>query len=149
MTSITAIGPNPRNTPVSLITVTFNEPITQRTLTAADFTLTDNGTNVPIPASPPLGVTQTGTDTYQISGLDSETAAAGNYVLTVKGTTIDDLSGNSGTGTASTALAYRDTATSGVGLRSGRLRAQQYKPRLSRSGVCSTLPCLHRAWHHP
>ncbi len=102
VTSITDIAPDPRNTPVSSITVTFNEPITQSTLTAAALTLTDNGSNVPIPASPPLGVTQTGTDTYQISGLDSETAAAGNYVLTVNGTNIDDLAGNSGTGTAST-----------------------------------------------
>ena len=49
-------------TVASPLIVTFSDPITIGTLTSAALTLTDNGTNVPIPASPALVVTQTGTD---------------------------------------------------------------------------------------
>ena len=69
----------------------FTDPITISTLTAAAFTLTDNGTNVPIPASPALVVTQTGPSTYQITGLDNETSPLGNYVLTVDSTQVDQI----------------------------------------------------------
>ena len=43
VTSIAAVSPNPRNTPVSAIDVTFSEPINTSSLTAGALTLTDNG----------------------------------------------------------------------------------------------------------
>ncbi len=41
--SIAPVSPNPRNTPVSAVQVTFDEPINLSTFTAADITLTDDG----------------------------------------------------------------------------------------------------------
>ena len=43
ITSIAAVSPNPRNTAVSSIDVTFSEPINLTTFTDAALTLTDNG----------------------------------------------------------------------------------------------------------
>ena len=87
-------------TVASPLFVTFSDPITLGTLTSAALSLTDNNVNVPIPASPALVVTQTGPATYQITGLDSETAPLGNYVLTVDAGAVDDANGFAGTGTA-------------------------------------------------
>ena len=43
VTSIAAVSPNPRNTTVSSIDVTFSMPINAAASTAGALTLTDNG----------------------------------------------------------------------------------------------------------
>ncbi|MGP0068315.1 MAG: beta strand repeat-containing protein, partial [Isosphaeraceae bacterium] len=117
---VSIAGSNSRTTPVgtvaSPLTVTFSDPIAIGTLTSAALTLTDNGTNVPIPASPALVVTQTGTDTYQITGLGNVTAPVGNYVLTVNAGAIEDAGGYAGTGTATASWTTLPSASAATGL---------------------------------
>ena len=57
-------------------------------------------------------VTQIGmTTTYQITGLDNETAATGNYVLSVNGALVEDANGDAGTGIAS--VSWTNSALAG------------------------------------
>jgi len=100
ITAIAAVSPNPRNTAVTAIDVTFSEPINTSSLSPGALTLTDNGgANL---LSGGVTLTLVSGDTYAIGGLAALTAAQGNYVLTVDAADIDDTYGNSGTGTAST-----------------------------------------------
>jgi len=46
VTAILAVSPNPRNTPVSDVFVTFNEPINTGELSSTALTLTVNGATV-------------------------------------------------------------------------------------------------------
>jgi hypothetical protein len=43
VTSLTGVAPNPRNTPVWTVDVTFSEPVNLATFTPSDLSLTDNG----------------------------------------------------------------------------------------------------------
>ncbi len=99
ITAISPVSPNPRNTPVSTIDVTFSRQINLNTLIAG-LTLSDNGgsnlINGAVTASLVSG------STYQISGLSGLTSAEGNYVLTVSAAVIQDQNGNLGSGTLST-----------------------------------------------
>jgi fibronectin-binding autotransporter adhesin len=101
ITSITAVSPNPRNTPVSSIEVTFNDPINTSSVASGAVTLTENGN--PIALS---GLTFTlvpGTSaTYAVGSLSSFTAAVGTFVLTVNAADINDQHGFAGSGSAST-----------------------------------------------
>ena len=100
ITSIAAVSPNPRNTTVSNIDVTFSEPIKLSTFTDSSVTLTDNGGGNLITSA--VTFASVGGSTYQINGLGSLTASNGNYTLSVNAAAIDDQNGNPGSGTLST-----------------------------------------------
>jgi hypothetical protein len=96
----TNVSPDPRNTSVGTVVVLLSETsINTTTFTAADFTLTRN-------AGPNL---LTGSETlvplgggfYLFSDLSGLTGSDGVYTLTLSMTNVQDLAGNSGTGSAS------------------------------------------------
>ena len=114
ITSIAAVSPNSRNTPVSGIDVTFSAPIGSTSLTPAALSLTDNGGANLITSSVPISLVSG--STYEIGGLSGLTAAEGTYTLTVNGSGIQDPYGNSGSGTMSTSWLMDTTPpTSTVG----------------------------------
>ncbi|NCR13577.1 MAG: hypothetical protein GPJ24_12140, partial [Microcystis aeruginosa SX13-11] len=98
VTDIVNLLINPRNQPVPSLTVTFSEKIDLSTFTWQDITLTrNNGSNLINNT-----VTISANDTnYRINGLSGLTVIDGTYNLTVNGSGIQDLSGNSGNGTQS------------------------------------------------
>ncbi len=67
--TMTAVTPNPRNTPVPNIYVTFNDSIVTTTLTSADLSLTDNGGANLITGS--VALTPVTADSYLIGGLSA------------------------------------------------------------------------------
>src|SRR5208283_2205186 len=100
LNSIAPVSPNPRNTLVSSIDVTFGEPINTSSLAPGALTLTDNGGANLINTGVSLALVSG--NTYAIGGLAGMTAAEGNYTLTVNAAGIQDPSGNPGSGTLST-----------------------------------------------
>ncbi len=98
--SMTAVTPNPRNTPVPNISVTFNDSIMTTTLTSADLSLTDNGGANLITGT--VALTRITGDSYLIGGLSSLTTAEGAYFLTLNGDGLQDQAGNTITGSLST-----------------------------------------------
>ena len=100
VTSLAAVSPNPRNSTVSSIDVTFNRPLELTVYSNSAITLTDNGgtnlTNSGVTLSLVSG------STYQIAGLPSLTSPQGEYTLTVNSANVDDSYGNPGTNSAST-----------------------------------------------
>ena len=97
VTDIVNLLSNPRNQTVSSLTVNFSEKIDLSTFTWQDITLTrDSGTNL---INSAVTVTAINDTSYRINGLTSLTATDGSYTLTVNGSSIQDLSGNAGTGT--------------------------------------------------
>jgi hypothetical protein len=99
VTSVQDVSPDPRTTSVSTLDVVFSKPINLSTFTFANLGLTLNGNPVALTGAVTTGLVSG--STYQISGLDSFTAAAGTYVLTVNATGIQDLAGNFGTDSGS------------------------------------------------
>ena len=97
--NMSAVTPDPRNTPVSSVELRCRKTIDLSTFNYQDLTLTRNGTAVPLASA--VTVSLASGTTYSIGGLSSFTAAEGSYVLTVNGAGIKDPAGNSGTGTAS------------------------------------------------
>ena len=97
--SIAAVSPNPRNTAVTTIDVTFSEPVNTATLSAGALTLTDNGAVVPLSG---ISLTPVSGTTYAINGLAAFTGAEGSYMLTVNAADIQDQNGFAGTGSLST-----------------------------------------------
>ncbi|MCZ8222733.1 MAG: hypothetical protein O9324_01905, partial [Microcystis sp. LE19-84.1B] len=99
VTDIVNLLINPRNQPVPSLTVTFSEKIDLSTFNWQDITLTrNNGTNL---INNTVTITAINDTTYRINGLSGLTATDGTYNLTVNGSGIQDLSGNSGNGTQS------------------------------------------------
>ncbi len=99
VTDIANLLINPRNQPVPSLTVTFSEKIDLSTFTWQDITLTrNNGTNL---INNTVTISTINDTTYRINGLSGLTATDGTYNLTVNGSGIQDLSGNSGNGTQS------------------------------------------------
>ncbi len=98
--SIAAVAPNPRNTPVSTVDVTFNEPVNLTTFTTSALTLTDNGG--PNLISGAVTISPVSGSTYQIAGLTGLTMNNGNYKLTVSASSIQDQNGQLGSGSVST-----------------------------------------------
>ena len=100
VSSITAVVPNPRNTTVSAIDVTFTQPLD---LTGSDYealTLTDNGGPNLITSA--VTITLVSGSTYQIGGLAGLTSTEGSYAFSVAAAFVDDVYGNPGTGSLST-----------------------------------------------
>ena len=100
VSSITAVSPNPRNSYVSSIDVTFNEPINTSSLTSGALTLTDDGGSNLINGGVSLSLVSG--DTYAIGGLMGLTTAQGEYMLTVNAADIQDQNGVAGTDALST-----------------------------------------------
>ncbi|MFN6010713.1 MAG: Calx-beta domain-containing protein, partial [Microcystis sp.] len=99
VTDIANLLINPRNQPVPSLTVTFSEKIDLSTFTWQDITLTRNsGSNL---INNTVTISAINDTTYRINGLSGLTAIDGTYNLTVNGSGIQDLSGNSGNGTQS------------------------------------------------
>jgi parallel beta-helix repeat protein len=99
VTSIADVSPNPRNTPVTSITVTLNETPGPSGFTDAALVLTDDGG--PNLITPAVTITLVTGETYVINGLNALTAAESEYTLTLKGTDLFDQFGDAGTGSQS------------------------------------------------
>ncbi len=110
VSAISAVSPNPRNSAVSSIDVTFSGPINTSSLASGALTLIDNGganlINGGVTIAPVSG------DTYAIGGLSSLTTAQGQYTLTVNAAILQDQYGFAATGTASTSWLMDDTPPS-------------------------------------
>ena len=78
ISSVAAVTPNPRNTPVGSVDVTFSEPINPATFTTANLSLTDNGGPNLITSAVTISLVSGTTSTYQIGGLSGLTTAEGN-----------------------------------------------------------------------
>ena len=100
ITSIGTVAPDPRNTPVSTLSVTFSAAVSPSALGPAALSLTDNGNPVAITSGVTLSL-DSGT-TYDIDGLAGLTTGEGAYSLTLNAAGITDLYGNPGSGSAST-----------------------------------------------
>ncbi|NCR09221.1 MAG: hypothetical protein GPI95_13180 [Microcystis aeruginosa LG13-11] len=99
VTDIRELQIDPRNIPVSSLDVTLSEAIDLSSFTWEDITLTRNsGSNL---INNTVTITPVNDTTYRINGLSNLTQTEGTYTLTVNGNGIKDLSGNSGTGSAS------------------------------------------------
>jgi Domain of unknown function (DUF4347)/Bacterial Ig-like domain/Beta-propeller repeat len=84
------VTPDPRNTSVNSINITFSEAVTGVDL--ADFSLTRNGTTVNL-----TGATVSGSGaSYTLGNISGLTGVSGNYLLTLKssGSGITDAAGN-------------------------------------------------------
>ncbi|HEY9690604.1 MAG TPA: Calx-beta domain-containing protein [Oculatellaceae cyanobacterium] len=97
ITDIVNLLANPRNQPVSSLTVNLSEKIDLSTFTWQDITLArNNGANL---ITNVVTVTAVNDTTYRINGLSGLTTTDGTYTLAVNSSGIQDLSGNAGTGT--------------------------------------------------
>ncbi|MBN1908212.1 MAG: Ig-like domain-containing protein, partial [Pirellulales bacterium] len=99
VTDVVDITPDPRNTAVDTVDVVFSEPINLSTFTFEDVILTHDSS--PVTLTGAITTSLVSGTTYRISGLSSFTSINGDYVLTVDASGIQDLAGNSGTGSAS------------------------------------------------
>ena len=116
ISSVAAVTPNPRNTPVDSVDVTFSKAINPGTFTTADLSLTDNGGPNLITSAVTISLVSGTTSTYEIGGLSGLTTAEGTYMLTVNASGIQDQAGNFGTGSMSTSWLMDTTPpTSTVG----------------------------------
>ena len=100
VSSFAVISPNPRNSAVSSIDVTFSEPVNLTTFTGSALTLTDDGGPNLITGA--VTVSLVSGSTYQINGLAGLTTANGNYTLTVNSAGIQNAYGKAGTNSLST-----------------------------------------------
>ena len=99
ISSVAAVTPNPRNTPVDSVDVTFSKAINPSTFTTAGLSLTDNGGPNLITSAVTINLVSG--STYEIGGLSGLTTAEGTYMLTVNASGIQDQAGNFGTGSMS------------------------------------------------
>ncbi|HMJ88276.1 MAG TPA: Ig-like domain-containing protein, partial [Candidatus Acidoferrum sp.] len=90
------VVPNPRNTPLDTIEVTFSRAITAATFTSDDIVLTRGGGANLVTAS--VQVSQLESNRFLISGLASLTQTAGDYLLTVNAVGVTDTVATAGTG---------------------------------------------------
>ncbi len=106
--SIATVSPDPRNSVVSSIDVTFNEPVKPGTFTRSALTLTDNGGSNLITSA--VTVALLSGSTYQINGLAGLTLADGSYTLMVNSALVQDQYGVAGTNALSTVWLMDATA---------------------------------------
>jgi len=97
--SVGAGNPSLRNTAVSSVDVVLSETIVASSFTDQDLSLTLNGGNNLINGG--VTVNPVNSTSFEIDGLQSLTASAGTYVLTVNATGMVDAQGNQGVGSAS------------------------------------------------
>ncbi len=100
VSTITAISPNPRNSSVSSVQVTFSSAIDTTSFSAAALSLTDNGNAVTLKGG--LSIILDSGTTYEINGLGAYTGAGGTYVLAISAAKLKDASEVAGSGMMST-----------------------------------------------
>ena len=110
ITSITPVSPNPRNSYVTSIDVTFSEPINTSSLTSGALTLTDDGGPNLINSGVSLSLVSG--NTYSIGGLMGITMAQGEYTLTANSADMQNQNGVAGTNSLSTSWLMDTTAPS-------------------------------------
>jgi len=98
--NITPVSPNPRNAPVTDVTVTFSKAINAATFTSSALSLTINGGPNLITSG--VTITPQSATAFTINGLGQLTGAQGNYALTVNLAAIQDAADQPGFGSAST-----------------------------------------------
>ncbi|MFN0053016.1 MAG: SdrD B-like domain-containing protein [Planctomycetales bacterium] len=99
VTAVGPVSPDPRNTAVSSVDVTFSAAITGGSFSSADVTLTRNaGANL---ISGAQTISFVGGTTYRINNLIGLTGTDGAYLLTVDATTVSDSHSLAGQGTGS------------------------------------------------
>ena len=106
VSSFTPVSPNPRNTPVSFVDVTFTLPIDTSSPTPGAVTLSNNGNPIAL-SNVTFTLVDGTTSTYEIGDLSAFTAAVGSYTVTVNASDIKDQSGDAGTGSLSTSWMLR------------------------------------------
>jgi hypothetical protein len=82
--------------PVPAVDVVFSRPVDPASFTVADLSLTRDGG--PELLSAAVSMTQTGPATFHVAGLGTLTAAAGQYSLLVRASTVLDTTGEAGVG---------------------------------------------------
>jgi hypothetical protein len=112
VTSVGAVSPDPRNTPVSAVDVTFSEPIDPSTFDDQALTLTDDGGANLITNA--VSISLVSGSTYQLGGLAGLTTAEGDYTLSVNAADIQDQNGFAGTGSLSTSWLMDTTPPAGI-----------------------------------
>ncbi len=93
------ITPDPRNSAVDTVDVTFSGPINGGTFTGADITLTRNGGANLIDGG--VTVSLVSGNAYRIANLAALTANEGSYTISVSGAGISDANGNGVNGSVS------------------------------------------------
>ena len=110
ISSIAAVTPDPRTSPVATVDVTLSVAADLATFTYADLTLTRDGSPVTLNSNVTLSLVS-GT-TYQIDGLSAFTGAGGSYALTVNARNVSAAAtGLDGMGSNSIAWSKIDLAT--------------------------------------
>jgi hypothetical protein len=99
--SITAVSPNPRNTPVASLAVNFSKAIAPATFNYQALSLTCDGS--PNLITGDVTITAQSANSFIIGGLGPLTGAQGNYVLTVNAAAVQDTGGIAGAGSQSIA----------------------------------------------
>lgn len=132
--TIVAVTPNPRTTPVGLVTVNFSEAVTG--VNSTDFTLTRNGVNISMAGVP---LTANATNTSFTLDLSTVTTTVGSYVLTLvaSGSGITDTAGNALAANAATSFSIDDAAEN-----NDTLRTATELGRLSGANVYSGLSLI-------
>ncbi len=103
--SITPVSPNPRNAPVTDVTVIFSKPIASASFNYQALSLTrDGGPNL-ITSDVTVGPAPLpdATNSFVVSGFGPLTGAQGNYVLSLNAASVQDASGTAGLGSQSVA----------------------------------------------
>jgi subtilisin family serine protease len=110
------VSPNPRNTPISTLEVSFDRPIDLDTFDYHALSLTLNGGPNLITSAVMIEAEPGQASSYLIDGLGGLTQAEGSYTLTVDATGVKDTNGVSGVGAESATWVMDTTAPSLVSL---------------------------------
>jgi len=96
VTAVGPVAPDPRNSAVSVLNVSFSEPLAAGSFDWQDLLLTRDGQ--PVPLSAAVSVVPLSPAQYRLEGLSSFTDAEGHYELTVFASGVSDPAGNAGIG---------------------------------------------------
>ena len=94
--SVGPVAPDVRHTTVSSLDVLFSKPINASSFDLGDISLTRDGSANLINAG--VSIVSIGANSFRVNGLDSITANEGRYALTVDGSGVQDVDGNTGVG---------------------------------------------------
>ena len=101
ITAVQQVATNPRNIVVQTLNVTFSHAINPATFTYSDLALTRNGGANLINSG--VTITALNATNYQLGEISWLQGLAGNYSLTINAAAINDLAGNSGSGSTNVA----------------------------------------------
>jgi hypothetical protein len=97
--SLDAVSPNPRNTPVTSLNVTFSRAVDATSFDYHALTLTRDGSANLITSA--VTVTPVSPSSFTIGALGALTGQDGNYILTLNAASVKDSGGAAGSGTKS------------------------------------------------